>query len=288
MRWRSLLAVLLGLLLLSSWVWLLYSMKIGERSSLHEPRMIPMLPLEERRDLLTYERACQKPEDCELPLACFFNSRHRQHYCTDSTCLTDSQCPNGFTCRVLALKREGPYLRMCTLIGMRKEGASCQLHPETPREGCEQGLMCQCWCGRPCQLDEPTSCPSGFFCGKGLNGASCLPTCDDQSCPEGQRCVRISERTSVCAHLHGEDCQRTACPEPQRCRVDYVPHRPGEIWMGCSTRCGENAPSCPDGRVCHVSRCRQTCDPEVPGVCGPFHRCDRVSSTEPWICRPDY
>ncbi len=288
MRWRTLLAVSLGLLFPVPLVWLIHTAASGENPSAPGPRTIPMLSLEERRSLLTYERPCQKPEDCEPPLACFFNPRRRERYCTDTTCMTDSQCPEGFACRALALGREGPFLRLCALVGMRREGEACHALPETPREGCEQGLVCQGWCGRPCRLDEPASCPEGFFCEEGPRGASCLPTCDGRSCPEGQRCVRVGERTSVCARLHGEDCQQTPCPEQQRCLVDYTPQRPGEAWMRCVARCGENERPCPEGLVCHVFRCRQLCDPEVPGVCGPFHHCHRLSETEPWVCRPDY
>lgn len=237
MRWRTPLIVILGLLLPVPLVWLLHTAVAGESPSAPAPRTIPMLSLEERRSLLTYERACQEPGDCESPLTCFFNPRRGERYCTDSTCMTDAQCPEGFACRALALGREGPSLRLCALVGMRKEGEACHSLPQTPREGCEQGLVCPGWCGRPRRLDEPASCPEGFFCKEGPNGVSCLPTCTGPSCPEGQRCVRVGERTSVC---------------------------------------------------CHVFRCRQPCDPEAPGSCGPFHHCHRSSESEPWVCRPDY
>ncbi len=150
------LAILLGLLLSAPLAWLLHGAVSGTRPGAPAPRTIPMLALEERRSLLTYERACQKPEDCEPPLACFFNPRSGQRYCTDSTCMADSRCPEGFTCRALALGREVPLLRLCALVGMREEGEACHALPETPREGCARGLVCQGWCGRPC-FSQPSS-----------------------------------------------------------------------------------------------------------------------------------
>jgi hypothetical protein len=291
MRWRTPLAVLLGLLLPLPLVWvLLRTTPDAGGLGAPIPRTIPMLPLEERRGLTTYERPCQSREDCEAPLECFLNTRSMERYCTDSTCMTDAHCPEGFVCRAMPLGREGPAIRLCTLEGTRQEGEACDALPRTPREGCERGLLCQGWCGRPCRRDEPTSCPVGFFCAEGPNGSSCLPSCEGRSCPEGQQCVSLGKRgVSVCARVHGEDCQRTSsCPDGQQCLVNHAPHRPGEVWMRCAARCGGDEPPCPEGLVCHVFRCRQPCEPELPDACGPHHHCHRDADSEPWLCRPDY
>jgi hypothetical protein len=290
MRWRAPIVVLLGLLLPLPLAWMLYTTASGgaEHGS-PGAGTVPMLSLEERRGLLTYERQCQSGEDCDPPLECFFNPRNKERYCTDSTCMTNSHCPKGFVCRTAMLGREGPSIRLCALEGIRKEGEACDTLPRSPKEGCEPGLFCQGWCGRPCQRDEPASCPEGFFCAEGTHGLSCLPSCEGRACPEGQRCLSLGRRgVSVCASVHGEDCQSSPCPDERRCLVDYVPHRPGEVWMRCAARCGGDAPLCPEGLVCHLFRCRQPCEPENPEVCGPHHRCHRNTDSEPWVCRPDY
>jgi hypothetical protein len=289
MRWRTRLVVLLGFLLPVPLVWLFHAAVTGgapqERP---EARVAPMLSTEERRSLLSYQRDCRTSEDCEPPLGCFANPRVMATYCTDSRCLTDRHCPEGFFCQTMTTKGDGPLIRACALVGLRKEGEECLRMPPTPEAGCEQGLLCKGWCGRPCRLDEPASCPEGFFCREGREGASCLPSCEGRTCPEGQRCIQFDEGVSVCAQIHGEDCQRAPCPEGQRCLVHSPVTHPGEVWMWCLISCGEEGATCPEGLICHSSFCRQPCDPSVPGTCGPYYRCARYAETQPWTCRPDH
>jgi hypothetical protein len=288
MKRRARLAVLLCLLLPVPLVWLLHTAMDG--GVLREPsgtRIAPMLSTEERRTLMSYERSCQKGEDCEAPLGCFINPRVMTRYCTDSRCLTDRHCPEGFVCRAMKTEDEEVLVRACALVGVRQEGEACKQMPATRESGCARGLLCQGWCGRPCRLDEPTSCPEGFFCREGPDGPSCLPTCEGRSCPEGQQCVRFDGGISKCAEIHGRDCQRIPCPGGQRCFVHSPSIRPGEVWMGCLAPCGEDAP-CAEGLICHMRYCRQPCDPGAQGTCASHYKCDRYSDSEPWTCGPDY
>jgi len=290
-RWRTLPAVLLCLFLLFPLAWAVHVAMFG--GMLRPPpdakaAPAPVLSPDARRSLMTYERPCVKSEECEPPLGCFFNTRARRMYCTDSRCMTDQQCSEGMLCLTQRTQGKGPPIRYCSLEGTRTEGEPCLEMPPSHEAGCLRGLFCQeRRCGRPCRLGEPTNCPAGFFCREGLNGPSCLPTCEGRSCPEGQECVRLKQGMSACAQVHGQNCQRTPCPEQQTCSVWDPFSHPGEVWMTCLLRCGEESGSpCPDGFVCKTDYCRKSCDPTLPGDCGPRYRCERYR-TEPWSCTPD-
>jgi len=291
MRWRTLLAVLLGLLLLLPLAWAIHVVMLGGLRPTPPAKVAPMLSPGERQSLMTYERPCGGSKECEPPLGCFFNTRSRWMYCTDSRCMTDQQCSEGMVCLTQKTQGGGPPIRYCTLVGLRKEGEPCGEMPPSIEYACQRGLVCQeRRCGRPCMLDAPTNCPEGFFCREGLNGPSCLPTCEGRSCPEGQECVRLEAGVSVCAEVHGHDCQRTPCPGPgpQECFVRAPPTRPGEVWMTCLLSCDEaSSSSCPEGFVCEMSYCRKSCDPAVPEACGPHYKCYRPSEKYAWACEPD-
>jgi hypothetical protein len=288
MRWRTPLAVVLGLLLLLPLAWALHTALLGGLRPAPEAKVIPMLSPGERQRLLTYERPCSGRKDCEPPLACFFNERAMWRYCTDSRCMTDQQCSEDMVCRTVETSRAGPHIRHCTLVGGRKEGEPCSDMSSSREAACERGLLCQGdRCGRPCRVEEPGSCPEGFFCREGLNGPSCLPTCEGRACPEGEACVQFDEGVSVCARVHGQNCQQTPCPGEQKCSVQRSFDRPREAWGTCLIPCGADTPSCPEGFVCRMSYCRKTCEPAVPGVCGPHYKCHRYSEKNPWTCTPD-
>jgi hypothetical protein len=289
MRWRALLAPLLGLLLLLPLAWVLNTAMLGGLRPVPEAALVPMLSPGERQGLMTYERPCSGRKDCEPPLACFFNTRSMWRYCTDSRCMTDQQCAEDMVCRTVETGRGGPRLRQCTLVGVRKEGEPCADMMTSREAACERGLLCQAdYCGRPCRVEEPGSCPAGFFCRNGLDGPSCLPTCEGRACPEGQDCVRLEEGVSVCAQVHGQNCQRTPCPEGQKCSISDTFSHPHEVWGTCILYCDEASPSaCPEGFVCDVGACRKSCDPAVPNACGPHYKCYRYSEKYPWTCDPD-
>jgi hypothetical protein len=289
MRWRKPLAVLVGLLLVLPLAWVLHITLFGGFQPTADVKVAPMLSAEERRSLMTYERPCGGGQHCEPPLGCFFNTRARWTYCTDSRCMTDQQCSEDMACRTLETVGRGPAIRHCTLVGDQKEGDTCFEMPSSRDEACERELLCQEGrCGRPCRLEEPTRCPEGFFCHEGLNGPSCLPTCAGRSCPEGQECVRLEKGMSVCAEVHGQNCRRTPCPGEQECFVWNPIDHPSEVWMTCLLDCDEKNPSsCPEGFVCEMSYCRKACDPAVPGACGPHYKCYRYSERYAWTCDPD-
>ncbi len=288
MKWRTLWRVLPGVLLPLPLVWLLY---VGmHRTVVSGPagvQPVPMLEPGQRRALATYETPCEEAQDCEPPLACFLDLRSSERFCTDSTCVTDAHCEPEEVCRRLPVGKGNPPVQACVLVGERQEGEACEVMPRFPEEGCGRGLSCQGWCGRPCQLDDARSCPEGFFCDEGLNGPSCLPTCEGRTCPEGQRCVRLGKRISLCTVVHGQDCLASPCAEDARCDVTSSWRRPGELWMECRKFCGTNPALCEEGFVCHINECYPRCDPKQRGACGPHMRCRQHAPDAPWLCLPD-
>ncbi len=294
MRWRGVLGVLVGVLLP---VPLLVVLAISWRDTRQAPAPVnisPVLSREERLQRVTYQRRCQRSVECEPPLGCLKHPRLQEFFCSDSQCASDADCEEGKACQALITEGDGPRVRMCVTQGVRGEGERCLDLPDTREQACAPGLRCFVgWCGRPCRLDAPESCPAGLFCAEDVAGPVCLPTCEARGCPEGQQCVdfpsgRVSRRVSACRQVHGPHCRQSACPEGQKCVVRHVPERPGEVWMACVQRCGEGASPCPEGLVCHRSSCRQPCTLQNPQACGPAMTCGQRAPDEPWVCRPDF
>lgn len=247
---------------------------------------LPMLSLEERKSRLTYQHACDTDADCESPLGCFILGPSRRFLCLDSTCLTDQQCEEGFSCVPLKTASGKAMVRICSLVGTRKEGERCTVLAIVQEDACERGLLCQGRCGRPCRLDDPSSCPEGFLCSEGREGPpSCLPTCEGRPCPEGLRCLSRGKRASVCGRVHGEDCRKNKCPPMHLCRVLEPPQRPWELRTECTRVCDKDS-SCPAGHFCHQYLCRKPCVPESPETCGPGLTCGRHHPLDPWYCIP--
>jgi hypothetical protein len=288
--WRTRIAALLGILIplpLLGLLWLTWHKP--QPQPMPGANFIPMLSLEQRRALLTYRRHCKADTECDPPLGCFYNALSRDRYCMDSICDGDEHCPDGFACRPVKTFSGTRLIRTCILVGERQEGERCSIRPYGTQEACMRGLLCQGRCGRPCQLDEPTSCPEGFFCSEGTQGPpSCLPTCEGRTCPEGQQCISRGRSGSICARLHGEDCLQRPCPSGQECITLEPYHRPGELWRECRQPCDNlTLPRCPEGSVCYLYQCIRTCDPEAPSSCAPGFTCGRSHDTEPWRCRPE-
>lgn len=135
--------------------------------------------------------------------------------------------------------------------------------------------------GRPCQ----DSSPEGFYCDTGPNGASCLPTCEGRTCPQGQECARFESGPSSCAVIRGRNCQRTPCPDGAQCRTTYSPQRPGEVKMECVVPCGEKTPACPEGILCHNGTCRQPCEPSELDACASGQECVYHPIEKRWLCQ---
>jgi hypothetical protein len=295
-RWRTLLAAMSGLVVTLPLAWLFYVAMFGwgARVTVAQGKApVPMLSSEERRSLLTYERSCKSDADCEPPLRCFFSTRSMSRYCSDSRCVTDMQCKEGFTCRTQNTLSNGDPIRVCSLVGVRKEGEVCLSHASTLDYACEQGLLCNSRCGRPCKVEDPSSCPEGFFCHTGSeDGPSCLPTCEGRTCADGQQCVALDrpalegKHASICARVYGQDCRQNPCPEEQTCLLQLPPQSVDAVWMQCVSGCGADAPPCPEGTVCHQYVCHKSCTPEDPSSCAEGFVCQRKARREPWRCVP--
>jgi hypothetical protein len=294
--WRVALGSVVGLLLPVPLLLLLAGVSA---EGLRQPRpgdsrLSPVLSFEERASRSTYHRPCLKASDCEPPLGCLGDARLGSLYCTDSECLTDTQCPEGSVCRVLPTLEGSPWVRFCVPVGVRQEGERCVDLPSERAKACGPGLLCGGtglgWCGRPCRRGEPSGCAEGFFCADIPPEPLCLPSCQERGCPAGQQCIRSDrdEGASACAVVRGVNCQQSQCPEGQKCRALFATQHPGEAWMECVQSCGPDRPTCPEGQVCERRKCRRPCEPEVPGVCGEGFRCARKKADTPFVCEPDW
>jgi len=292
MKWRIILGVTVGLMLPLSFLfdhcgaWL--QKQQMQASSSQGAKLVPILARDERRALLTYGRSCQDQKDCDPPLACLSLAPGRQSVCADSSCMTDLQCKQGFTCRTRQAPGNGPLVRRCVLIGVRKEGQPCFDNAREKDSACEQGLLCSgSSCGRPCQLDVPSNCPEGFVCRADPEAPSCQPFCRGGDCPEGQECVGAGTDEAECMAVIGENCQRQPCPEGQQCKVvSYTPET--EVWsatMECLTPCDGTHP-CPEDSVCFRGGCRRKCGPDAQDVCGAGRQCHEYPSKQLWLCEP--
>lgn len=289
MKWRVLLAMAAGLLLTLPLALALGTVLYpgGKPASKSGSQIIPVLTYGEYRELTTFDRPCRTQADCEAPLGCVQINPSGPSICAASDCMTDLQCPEDFTCRTLNTLDDSARVRLCILEGWRKEGEPCMQGLGVRGGNCARGLLCAAWCGRPCELDTPGSCPEGFFCRSGPDGPSCLPTCEGRTCPEGQRCIRFEGGTSICAEVRGQNCQETPCAEGSTCRR-HIP-RPRKqgllVGMECVQPCGEGAPPCPEGLVCSSGECRRPCEPDTPGTCGPHEACRPDASKLHPVCK---
>lgn len=286
MKWRTLLAVLLGLLLPAPLLWASSWLLLGGLSASEsreaDGRVVPVLAPDETRRLLTFGRACEGNDDCEAPLVCLRQLMWKR-VCVASTCATDADCSQGFSCHSIAVGER--VVRLCGAPGQAVEGAFCTELPRSRNIACAPDLVCtHMTCRRPCQPQAPRSCPEGYFCSAaGVKGPVCLPTCEVRACPEGQRCVRLEHGSSVCSRVHGPDCQLNPCPEQQVCDLSFGESR-GDVWMRCSLSCDKRGPPCPKGFSCLGERCVRRCTADEPGACGPREKCVGASEDSLGIC----
>jgi hypothetical protein len=245
-----------------------------QAGTLQGARVVPILAQDERRALLTYGRTCHDEKDCARPLACLNLFPSDEPVCVDSSCMTDLQCKQGFTCRTREALGQGAVVRRCVLIGSQQEGRPCFIGADRPETACAQGLLCgNDHCGRPCTLEEPSSCPEGFVCRAGLDGPSCHPFCKGGDCPPGQQCVSPGTDKARCMIVEGDNCQREPCAEGLECKITTTPEK--EAWsagMECLRPCDDKR-ACPEDSMCFLGGCRRRCGPEAKDVCGPRKRC---------------
>lgn len=294
MTWRMALGGLAGALLPVPLV-LVLVVSLRKEAPTSSPEGLPVSPMlsfEERMQRVTFHRHCRKDADCEPPMGCVVDSRVFTHYCTDSQCVTDAQCPDGLVCRDVASVKKRLLMRFCIPLGVRKEGEECLPLPSDRLDACEPGLLCADsgagWCGRPCRVNEPTGCPDGFFCGNVPPEPICLPTCEKRGCPDGQHCIRHKDGVSQCAVVYGPNCQQSPCPEGRECRKETSIEKPGKAWMECVVECGPNHPPCAEGFTCDRWHCLPSCDPQGPNTCAEGHTCQQGKKpARPWVCLPD-
>ncbi len=292
MNWHARLGLLVGLLLTIPLALLLSTVMHPRLRETHEDeaRISPVLGFEERMRRVTYRRHCLDSSECEKPLGCLLDVRLGRHYCTDSQCMTDLQCPEGQVCRGVATLGGGPLVRFCVPMGVRQEGQRCIDLPRDREAACGPGLLCgghEGWCARPCRKGEAPSCPEGFFCADVKPQPVCLPTCEARGCPEGQQCIRFEEGASACARVYGPNCQQSPCPGGRACEVLSESRHPGTVWMDCVERCGEGFPPCTAGLICDGWQCQPPCDPAGLDTCAEGYRCLQRRPDRPWVCQPD-
>lgn len=211
----------------------------------------PLLSARELWLLQRSTRSCSRREDCRQPLECV------DGICMGQECWTDAQCEPGYLCRALSALG-GATVRLCVLEGTQKEGELCDLYPLKERSGCQAGLYCNIWyCGRPCQLGEPGSCPHGQICREGVDRPSCIPYCVQTGCPTGQVCARVTADFAVCGTLDGEDCEQTPCPAGQVCVTSVDRGRGMVVRRSCARPCSEQI-SCPSDSACVNGYCKRS------------------------------
>lgn len=290
LRWRKVLGAVLvvllplPLVLVMGGAWL----RAHQHRTIIPPdaRIVPILSPDEARGLLTYRRSCAVDEDCEFPLACLDVLMGGERVCIDSACTTDSQCKEGFTCRLRKTPGGGSLVRQCTLIGLRTEGQPCFVSSTLRERTCAREFICNGYCGRSCQLEQPSSCPKGFVCRDGAQGPSCQPSCEDAGCPAGQQCVGAGTGDAVCAVVLGENCMHRPCSDGLQCKVSPLPgEEVSTVSMECVKPCSEER-SCPGELVCRWGACRQRCAPDNREVCGPRQYCVRYEHDPVWFCEP--
>jgi hypothetical protein len=243
-----------------------------------EQKALPLVPANQARALPSYGSPCLQPEACAPPLGCLEIGETGRGICLNTECETNADCNPGEYCRTLATMGNGPPLRGCDLReGERFAGEPCDKGlTVATTDRCAPGLLCnRGWCGQPCSLGEDAGCPAGFFCQQGLDGPSCVPTCEAQGCPQGLQCAREAGGISVCAQLRGNECSSGACPEGSRCTFTHLSSVDAglALRLECIPSCGQREPACPSGRACIASRCLRTCDPQGPDTCYAEERC---------------
>jgi hypothetical protein len=234
---------------------------------------------------------CRLDSDCPAGKGCIVNKETRRFECMDSECEEDAHCFPGFVCRGASRGSTGPIIRRCMPVGQRREGEPCDSLFVSSAGACQEGLIChRAVCSAPCRLEDAASCPQGYACEAGDDGAACFPDCRVLGCPGGQRCKRLNNGDFQCLEqVHGE-CPETPCAVGERCNMRVLRGR-GVFW--CARLCSPlRADSCPADQICGVgggefSTCYPRCDPMDLDSCGEGERCTTISEDMlQWGCMP--
>lgn len=225
---------------------------------------------------------CTTDADCPLGQGCAANRKTRRFECMASECEVDVHCFPGHVCRAVTEGSTGAApVRRCVPVGLRAEGEPCDLEPLSPTGSCQEGLHCvSSQCARPCQPQQPWSCPQGYTCKAGLGSHGCVPDCRQWGCPQGQRCKALEDGHYQCLVAVVGECPEVPCAEGEYCNMDMARGR-AAFW--CARVCSPLQPSsCPPGEVCGVGKgsisiCYPRCDPHNLDSCGPQHVCRTIS-----------
>ena len=190
----------------------------------------------------------------------------------------------GTNDKAMANDREAELHQIHCVAGLHPErkcwGERC--FPAARREACKPGLLCNFYCGQPCRLEHPSSCPAGHLCRNDINGPSCVPSCLLQGCAEGRKCIQYDRELTVCAVVTGQDCIQSPCPAGQECRQALDELGDGAR-MWCATPC--RAGGCPPGSTCFRGDCERPCDPNTPDACGVGQTCVYYPDERVAVCR---
>lgn len=235
--------------------------------------------------------SCWTDSDCPRGQGCVPDWKTRRFKCVSSECEEDTHCFPGFVCRTVSTGITDTVIRRCVPEGVQQEGEACAAVTSSRRSTCREGLRCvDQMCTAPCQLDVPTSCPSGYTCTDGPDGPGCVPDCQKLGCPQGQQCKHLKGSDYTCLERVTGTCPESSCAEGERCNVNLFRGH-GTFW--CARVCNPLRPdSCPSGQVCGkasgtASTCYRQCDPRDLDFCGPGWMCATVSEDfSLWGCSP--
>ncbi|WP_342380344.1 hypothetical protein NVS55_12225 [Myxococcus stipitatus] len=237
---------------------------------------------------------CATDGDCPEGQGCVIDYGKGAFQCAASDCEDDSQCSDGFVCRVAAGGVPGPVIRRCLQAGVRRAGEPCSRLPASRAEACEEDLLCiNHRCGVPCVPGTQGGCPEGHTCEESSAGAACLPDCRKQGCSEGEQCAPLNGGGFQCLDLVVDECSDSKpCAEGANC---IVRGRAGRAGRFCAAACDSwRAGSCSAGQVCGLggptgSACYASCDPQDLGSCPMGWLCTTVSEDlQTWGCLPDF
>lgn len=237
--------------------------------------------------------SCRGNADCPPRHGCLVNPRTHLQECMPEECEEDAHCFEGFVCRYANVGTGGERIRRCLPAGERMEGEPCAYRQLTRDTACAEGLECNYGrCGRPCNLERP-ACPTGYQCARdsAVGPSSCVPSCEEGTCPDGQRCDDLFAPLRLCVEPLGDDCAAKGCPLGQVCdrTLRIRSHGEPQVLSQCRTPCGADAGTCAEGSVCTDTTggfCARRCAPRSEtSTCAEDERCTPLDEGyTAWAC----